>query len=323
MNFGKINMVLLIVVIVIAAGILYLLFMNKKSSDRQDDALAEILKQVRGDRSYEEEESITSLQSSAPSPSASEPTAEEWNLIYSASESIYRHATLSPKEATVYKKFGNLVNDDLEFLKVFYPVCDKFEKGEALTDDDKAFYEANAALVEKEINHRKEKAAGSKLKAEGSKESAETSQLTEQPEIPAAEESSLESRTLKPELPNPGDTSDLERLPPLNHSAPPLPPEELQRANPPLAQQERNQIILSFFEDGTPKTAKSLLELFKGRTGHDYGKNMHRVLGSMEGKFLTPLKVNKITYYCLPEWFEGRKLKPEYKQKMQKQNPDL
>lgn len=89
--------------------------------------------------------------------------------------------------------------------------------------------------------------------------------------------------------------------------------EELAKSNPPLAVEERNKQILSFFEDGIPKTVPQISELFKSATGHDYAKNIYRVLGSLEGKFLTPYKHGKITYYCLPEWFDGRKLKPEFK----------
>lgn len=91
---------------------------------------------------------------------------------------------------------------------------------------------------------------------------------------------------------------------------------DLNGAKPPLAIEERNRIILSLFEDGIPKTVKKLHDLFKAQTGHDYGKNAYRVFGSMEGKFITAYKKGDKTYYCLPEWFEGRKLKSEFKNRI-------
>lgn len=87
----------------------------------------------------------------------------------------------------------------------------------------------------------------------------------------------------------------------------------MEKGKPPLAIAERNNLILSFFEDKIPKTAKKLYELYTEATNHDYGKNWYRVMASLEGKFLTPQKKGKITYYCLPEWFDGRRLKEQYK----------
>lgn len=89
--------------------------------------------------------------------------------------------------------------------------------------------------------------------------------------------------------------------------------DNLEKGKPPLAIAERNNLILSFFEDKIPKTAKKLYELYTAATGHDYGKNWYRVMASLEGKFLTPQKKGKITFYCLPEWFDGRKLKDQFK----------
>lgn len=91
---------------------------------------------------------------------------------------------------------------------------------------------------------------------------------------------------------------------------------DLTKANPPVNIEERNKKILSLFEDGIPKSVPQLKPLYMTATGTDPGKNLYRIFGKMEGKFLTPYKDGKITYYCLPEWFDGRKLKSEFKNKI-------
>lgn len=102
----------------------------------------------------------------------------------------------------------------------------------------------------------------------------------------------------------------------LRSEEPKIDNKDLDGATPPLSVEERNKKILSLFEDGIPKTVKQLVPLFEKATGNNPGKNAYRIFGSMEGKFLTSYKTGKLTYYCLPEWFEGRKLKEEYKSKI-------
>lgn len=91
---------------------------------------------------------------------------------------------------------------------------------------------------------------------------------------------------------------------------------KLDGANPPVSIEERNKKILALFEDGVPKSVPQIKPLYMKATGHDPGKNLYRIFGKMEGKFLTPYKDGKITYYCLPEWFDGKKLKSEFKNKI-------
>lgn len=93
---------------------------------------------------------------------------------------------------------------------------------------------------------------------------------------------------------------------------------DLTKANPPVNIEERNKKILSLFEDGVPKSVPQIKPLYMKATGHDPGKNLYRIFGKLEGKFLTPYKHGTITYYCLPEWFDGRKLKSEFKNKITK-----
>lgn len=105
------------------------------------------------------------------------------------------------------------------------------------------------------------------------------------------------------------------KQPPENSKSEILNP-KLNGANPPLNIEERNKKILSLFEDGIPKSVPQIKPLYMTATGTDPGKNLYRIFGKLEGKFFTPYKDGRITYYCLPEWFEGRKLKPEFKNKI-------
>lgn len=91
---------------------------------------------------------------------------------------------------------------------------------------------------------------------------------------------------------------------------------KLNGANPPMATQERRKLILSFFEDKIPLTAKAINNLLKEKTGRDNAKNIYRILGPLEHKFILPFKYKEIIHYGLPEWFDGKKLKQEFRNKI-------
>lgn len=91
--------------------------------------------------------------------------------------------------------------------------------------------------------------------------------------------------------------------------------------NPPLAQGERLKVILSFFEDSIPKTVTEISNLYSQKTGTIASKgNMSTIFGKLEGKELLWEKIKHNSrwkiFYGLPEWFDGKKLKKEYKQKI-------
>lgn len=95
----------------------------------------------------------------------------------------------------------------------------------------------------------------------------------------------------------------------------------LSGGNPPLAQGERLKVILGFFEDGIPKTVTDISSLYAQKTGTAPSKgNMSTIFGKLEGKELMCEEIKHNSrwkiFYGLPEWFDGKKLKKEYKQKI-------
>lgn len=270
MNFAKINTFLLIAVILILAAIFYFVFVNKKDMNALWDILQPVSKKSTKDKAREnsEEQAEPETSNLKHETAVIEPSEDDWKFIYSISEKLYFKKPLTVYEKNLKDKFPEQIAKDLEFCNEFYPVVVAMVDGTELTDDQKAFYEVNAADVDAEVEHRRN-LPGSGQQAAGK----------EQPEAGKQRTGS----------------------------------DNLEKGKPPLAIAERNNLILSFFEDKIPKTAKKLYELYTAATGHDYGKNWYRVMASLEGKFLTPQKKGKITYYCLPEWFDGRKLKEQFK----------
>lgn len=105
------------------------------------------------------------------------------------------------------------------------------------------------------------------------------------------------------------------------HPADETDPAIIKGANPPMARGERLKVILSFFEDGVPKSVTQLSELYAAHTGSPVNKgNMSSMFGKLEGKELLHQDIQKDgrwrVYYGLPEWFDGKKLKKEYKLKI-------
>lgn len=96
---------------------------------------------------------------------------------------------------------------------------------------------------------------------------------------------------------------------------------DIKGANPPLAAGERLKIILSFFDDGIPKTVTQIADMYAEKTGTKASKgNVSTIFGKLEGKQLLWQEIEHNSrwkvYYGLPEWFEGKKLKKEYKSKI-------
>lgn len=97
--------------------------------------------------------------------------------------------------------------------------------------------------------------------------------------------------------------------------------DNLTGANPPLAPGERLKMILSFFEDGIPKTVTQLADLYASKTGTKASKgNISTIFSKLEGNQLLWQKIEHNSrwkvFYGLPEWFDGKKLKKEFKQKI-------
>lgn len=87
-----------------------------------------------------------------------------------------------------------------------------------------------------------------------------------------------------------------------------------------MASGERLKIILGFFDDGVPKTVTDLANLYAEKTGTKVNKgNISTIFGKLvKNHQLVCTKAGKDSkvYHGLPEWFNGSKLKPEYKSKI-------
>lgn len=98
--------------------------------------------------------------------------------------------------------------------------------------------------------------------------------------------------------------------------------EKSKGSDPPSAADQRLKLILSFFEDGIPKTVTELSKLYASATKTTPSKgNASNIFGKLveEGKLLCQKAGRgKPVYHGLPTWFENDKLKPEYQQKIEK-----
>lgn len=282
-------MFLLIVAIIGIAAALYFLFINKKDTNTQTEALLQMMGKAENPKSK-------NLNSKSEEPADDEPevpTDEEWKEIYAISEKIYFKKPLTIHEKKVQKEFDSYMQKDIEYCNEFYPVVDKMVAGVELNITENEFYEANKEDVDKEVYFRNLKAVTKKL---SSKE-----ELNEREKEFYEANKEKVSTKLSLYIDNNNKVSELTNL---------------AKANPPGNIEERNKKILSLFEDGIPKSVPQIKPLYMKATGHDPGKNLYRIFGKLEGKFLTPYKDGNITYYCLPEWFDGRKLKSEFKKKI-------
>jgi hypothetical protein len=300
----KINLALLVVILGGLGVCLWFLFNNKKDNEMHGNALAVLLKK------FAQEDEVASdplplnlkLQTPNSQPVPSELSNDDWFSIYAISDKLFSGTQLNKQEKSIYAKFESYVLTDLEFLKQLRPIVEKLalqenQDGLELTNEEQIFYEANKDTVDQEVEHRKKQSAVWKSQVSSS-DKQQSGLLSDKP-------ATSEPDTADVPTPNSSERSPSDRL-----QTP-----DLTKSNPPLAKDKRNEVILSLFLDGIPKTAPQLHERYKKATGHDYGKNWGRVLGSMEGKFLTPIrnKGNNKIYYALPEWFDGKKLKEEYK----------
>lgn len=92
----------------------------------------------------------------------------------------------------------------------------------------------------------------------------------------------------------------------------------LSKANPPMTAEERTKIILSLFEDNVPKTVSEISSLYAAKANRsDSRGTMYGYLTKLEqAGIVLQQKIATKVYYGIPEWFDGKKLKPEYKKKI-------
>lgn len=109
---------------------------------------------------------------------------------------------------------------------------------------------------------------------------------------------------------------------PINPPPFPKPKTEFGKANPPMAAADRLKLILSFFDDGIPKTISELAPMYATATGtKGSAGSLYNLFGRLEEGTLQTQKMiinerNRV-YYGLSEWFDGKKFKKEYKSKIE------
>lgn len=278
----KFERYILIVILIVAIAILYFVYNNKKDTLSQSDLLLAMAKKMQVANVSEIVENSKSEKDNKIQDTQEE-TEEESKEIVRIAEKIYSGSgDLTKQEKEFQYRFSEEIQEEIEYCSQFYPLVQKFVSRQTeFTDLEKQFYENNSDAIEHELN---------KIKSA---------------------QSSHESITKDDEQKHPSVVL-------LNASASNIP----EGGNPPLAQGERLKIILGFFEDGVPKTVTEISELYAQTTGTIASKgNMSTIFGKLEGKELLWEKIKHNSrwkiFYGLPEWFDGKKLKKEYKQKIQ------
>lgn len=260
MNFPKINMWLLIVVIAIGLACLYFLITNKKKTDSQQ-SVTDLLLDLSKNINYKEAKEVTEEKADA-----------DFERVKEISEKIYFKKPLTAGDLEFKQNNEAEIAEDLKYCALFYPLVDKFLKGEKdFTDSEKEFYEANKEEVDGHLNRLK------------------TTETT----LPIAHAQLNEITSTQ----------------------------DLKKSSPPMAKEEREKLILSMFEDGVPKNVSELADQYSRLTNTKPSKgNISTMFGKMEGTLLLCQEIKHGSrwkvYYGLPQWFDGKKMKKEYKLKI-------
>lgn len=209
-----------------------------------------------------------------------EETEQDSLEIVRIAEKIYSGKSLTEKEKKFQKKFPQQIEDEMDYCNLFYPLVKKFANGQSdFTEEEKLFYENNKETIDDAVQEEK-----SKIPTFNQQAANETEENIEE------------------------TTTEIQHV-------------EKKGANPPLAQAERLKLILGFFEDGIPKTISELTSLYAHAKGINESKgNTYNLFGRLEEGTVLTQKIlihgHNRMYYGLPEWFDGKKMKKEYKQKI-------
>lgn len=281
--------IVLVCILVLVAGIFYFVFTNKKDTKDQNSLLLDMAEQLLG----KDQKSKVSNHKPKEIEKEEEPveeTEEDGPEIVRIAEKLYFNKGLTAQESEFEEKFTSQILEEFEFCKQLYPLVDKFVSGSTdFNDQEKEFYEANKDQVDNIVQDKKHFSSVIKKLTEA------TNDITDEEREYYTNNTNLVDAELK-------------RI------------RSMAGASPPLAAGERLKTILSFFEDGIPKTVTDLASLYAQKTGTKPNKgNMSTIFGKLadEGKlqYYKPKGSNKV-YHGLPEWFDGKKLKQEYKSKI-------
>lgn len=296
MQFPKYITYLLIALLILALACLVFLWLNHRETKDQSTllvAMAEKLGAVKEKRQVAAKNESANNESGSTNNSISE---EEQDQIVAIADKLCFDKELTDEENALYKRFSVEIDKEKENSeKVLNTIVDKFlNKGE-LNAYEKEFYDFYPEDIDSIVRDAMLFNSIIKKLTEGNNDFTEEElQFREN----NAKEIEKELLSLK--------EAD----------------ENKKGANPPLVQGERIKIILSFFEDGVPKTVTELAEMYSDRTGTKVNKgNISTIFGKLVDQHkliaIKPQADGKV-YHGLVEWFDGKKLKPQYAEKIPK-----
>lgn len=296
MMFGKIDRYLLIAILAILLVCLYFLFVNKKDTNDQSNLLVAMAKKMNSDipqsKVDDKNQYPDDQEEEIQQPQISE---EEQQQVISIADKLCFGVELNEDEKKFHKAFPEEISNELKNSRdTLSIITDKFLKGEnKFTEFEQEYYAANQEYID-EIIHTKRLISSVINKITTGNNDFTIEEMQVQKDYPAHIEQEL-ARIQKEK-------------------------DKFKGGNPPLAAGDRLKTILSFFEDGVPKTVTDLANLYAEKTGTKVNKgNISTIFGKLvKDHQLVCTKAgkdNKI-YHGLPEWFNGSKLKPEYKQKI-------
>lgn len=306
----KYSKYILIAILIGVVAILYFVYKNQQDTQDQTDML------IDNERDTKRQSDLLvvmaqKLGATLPDPPVKEKeepklSEQDQNKILVIADKLCFNKELDAEEQKFYKKYSAQINQEQENSeKILSIIVDKFLNGSKSQDFnsyEKEFYESYPQEVDEIVRYEMELASIVKKITSGSTDfSAEELQFQQNnaKEI----EAELAAIAAKEVV---SSAKILKVVPPLNP--------DLSKAAPPLTDDSRLKVILSAFEDGMPKMVGEIPVT---------NKAMHKTIGRIEEKgqllsykFYVPEKKRDMIFYGLPQWFDGKKLKPEFVEKI-------
>lgn len=282
---------ILIALLIIGLVCLYFLFENRKNTGEQSSLLLAMAKKLEG---IPEKEKRAENKTEYKEKSI---TDEQQDMIVSIADKLCFDKELSEDENKFYKDFSVEIEKEMEnSQKVLSAVINKFLSGSKDFDEyEKEFYEYYPNEIDSIVQYEKLFQSVITKLTTGPTEFSDQ-ELEFQQNYPKEIEKEL--ARIKKES------------------------ENKKGANPPMAPGQRLKTILEFFNDGFPRTVTDLAKLYAEKTNTGINKgNMSTIFGKLvKDHKLICIKAGPDgkVYHGLPEWFDGKKLKPEFQKNIPK-----
>lgn len=300
--YGKIDRYILIAILIIGALCLYFLFTNHKGNTGRDSLLIAMAEKLNARVPSEKEEMEEKLKEKFDQ--VSKPSEEEEYRITAIADKLCFSKQLDPEEVEFQKRFPKEIKEELEVSqKTLGILIYKFLNGVKEFDDkEQEFYEVNKEEIDVIVQNRM--LFDSIIK----KITTGTNDFTAQ----ELEFQQVYGQHIEAELARIKQGSQV-----ASNS------QDLKGANPPTTADQRLKTILSFFEDGIPKTVTELANKYAEATKtKPHTSNRSADIGKLvdDGKLMCtkPSGKHRKIYHGPPTWFDGKNLKPEYEKNIPK-----